>query len=722
MKRFALLLALLGFLSCGRQETVELSLDEKLALTHAQSRFSSPGVPRLGIPELWWSDGPNGVRAEALWDSWAQAGWTSDSCTAYPALTCLAATWDESLAGEMGICLAEEALYRGKDVLLGPGVNIMRLPTSGRNFEYMGEDPFLAGKMAAAYIRGVQSKGVAASVKHFALNNQEKARARVDVHVDERALHEIYLPAFKRAVQEGGAWTVMAAYNRIWDSHCSENSRLLTDILRDDWGFDGVVVSDWGAVHSTAAAAAGLDVEMGTSTDGLRDNPLATDYNAFHFAAPYKEKILSGEIPADVLETQVERILRLHGRTTLSPGRGRGRFVCPEHAALARKVGEEGIVLLENRGGLLPLDAARTLDILVVGENAVKKMAVGGGSSSLKAKYEITPLEGIKAAFPLSRVRYERGYVGDPGEVYWGVSSGQDLTDPRTPGRLVEDAVAAAAGADVIIFVGGLNKSKNQDREGRDRLSYTLPYDQDTVVEALVGTGVPLVYVNVSGNPAALPWHGRAGAVVQAWYLGSEAGTALGAVLSGRVNPSGKLPFSWPSALEDTPFYGNERTYPGILREDGRIMDVYYDEGIFVGYRWYDHAGVAPLYPFGHGLSYTTFAWTDLRTSVRRGRLRVSLSLENTGDRAGKETVQVYVGAPAAGEGASYERPLQELKAFRKVSLGPGESQRVHVEIPLPELGCYDSAQDRFVTVHGTYVVRVGASSRDIRLEKQIEL
>ena len=724
MRRFilAFFVLTLAVSCCGiPEESIDLTLDEKLGLTHAQSRFSSAGVPRLGIPDLWWSDGPNGIRAEALWDSWAQAGWTSDSCTAYPALTCLAATWSEPLATEMGICLGEEALYRGKDVLLGPGINIMRLPTAGRNFEYMGEDPFLSGKMASAYIRGVQSQGVAACVKHFALNNQEKARTRVDVHLSDRALQEIYLPAFRMAVQEGGVWSVMAAYNRIWDMHCSDNSRLLTDILRRDWGFDGVVVSDWGAVHSTDAAAAGLDVEMGTNTDGLRDNPDATDYNAFHFAEPYKQKLLSGEIPMEVLDTQVSRILRLHERTTMRAERGVGRFVCPEHSAVARRVGEEGIVLLENNG-ILPLDTLKALTVLVAGENAIKKMAVGGGSSSLKAKYEITPLEGIQKAFPLANVRFERAYVGDVGEVYWGVSAGQDLSDSRSPEQLISDAVAAAQGADVILFVGGLNKSRNQDREGRDRLSYGLPYGQDDVLEALLDTGIPLVYVNISGNPVALPWHDRAAAIVQAWYLGSEAGPALGAVLSGKVNPSGKLPYSWPSSLEDTPFYRNELTYPGILREDGHMMDVYYDEGIFVGYRWYDRACAAPLYPFGHGLSYTTFEYSGMKASFRGGKLRVSLVVKNIGPREGQETVQLYVGAPAAGEGEAYERPEKELKAFQKVSLCPGESRKISFEVPLSGLGYYDETLSRFVTVSGRYSVNAGASSGDIRLEEEIML
>ena len=388
---------------------------------------------------------------------------------------------------------------------------------------------------------------------------------------------------------------------------------------------------------------------------------------------------------------------------------------------MARRVGEEGIVLLENNG-ILPLDTLNALTVLVVGENAIKKMAVGGGSSSLKAKYEITPLEGIQKAFPLADVRFERGYVGDIGEVYWGVSAGQDLSDARSPEQLISDAVAAAQRADVILFVGGLNKSRNQDREGRDRLSYGLPYGQDDVLEALLGTGIPLVYVNISGNPVALPWHDRAAAIVQAWYLGSEAGSALGAVLSGKVNPSGKLPYSWPSSLEDTPFYGNERTYPGIQREDGHMMDVYYDEGIFVGYRWYDRAGVVPLYPFGHGLSYTAFEYSGMKASFRGAKLRVGLVVRTIGQREGKEIVQLYVGAPPAGEGEAYERPAKELKAFQKVSLRPGESLKISFEVPISGLGYYDETLSRFVTVPGRYLVKAGASSGDIRLEEEIML
>ena len=692
-----------------------MTLEEKVAMTHAQSRFSSPGVPRLGIPAIWWSDGPNGVRAESLWDSWTQAGWTTDSCTAFPALSCLAASWDPGLAETFGRALGEEALYRGKTVLLGPGVNIARIPTGGRNFEYLGEDPFLAGKMAAAYIRGVQDNGVAVSVKHFALNNQEEGRSRVDVHVSARALREIYLPAFRTAVTEGGAWTVMAAYNRIWDRHCCENPHLLTDILKGEWGFDGVVVSDWGGVHSTdAVTGSGLDVEMGTSTDGLTDNPAATDYEAFHLARAYREGLEEGRYSLDGLDDRVRRILRLQFRTNLSD-RGTGRFCCPEHSAVARRMGADGIVLLKNDGGMLPLDTLAPLRLLVVGENAVKKMSVGGGSSSLKARYEITPLEGIREAFPQASIRFERGYAGDPGEVYWGVSAGQDLTESRTPEQLSGAAVAAAREADVVLFIGGLNKSKNQDREGRDRLSYALPYGQDALVEALVEACPRLVFVNISGNPVALPWLSRVPAVVQAWYLGSEAGHALADVLGGRVNPSGRLPVSWPAALGDTPCYASERTYPGVPREDGRLMDVYYDEGIWVGYRWFGRSGISPLFPFGHGLSYTSFHYGKASARVSRGRIRVQVPVRNTGTRPGAETVQVYIHAPAAGPGPAYERPELELKGFQKVFLQAGESRRVCVDIPVERLCYYDEEAGRFITVPSVYEARLGRSSGDIR-------
>ena len=391
-----------------------LTLEEKVGLLHAQSKFSSAGVPRLGIPEVWCTDGPHGIRPEVLWDEWDQAGWTNDSCTAFPALTCLAATWNPEMSALYGKSIGEEARYRDKDVLLGPGVNIYRTPLNGRNFEYMGEDPFLSARMVVPYVQGVQQNGVAACVKHFAVNNQELRRHEVDVVVDDRALHEIYLPAFKAAVQEGGAWAIMGAYNKYKGEHCCHNQYLLNDILKRDWAFDGVVISDWGGVHDTREAIfKGLDMEFGTWTDGL--NWGATNaYGNYYLANPYLELLRKGEVGTGELDDKARRVLRLIFRTAMNSRKPFGSLCSPEHNAAARRIAGEGMVLLKNDGGVLPVDLSKTKKLLVVGENAVKMMTVGGGSSSLKVKHECTPLEGIRAAVgDKAEVLYERGYVGD---------------------------------------------------------------------------------------------------------------------------------------------------------------------------------------------------------------------------------------------------------------------------------------------------------------------
>lgn len=682
----------------------QLTLEEKIAMTHAQSKFSSPGVPRLGIPEIWCTDGPHGIRPEVLWDKWSQAGWTNDSCTAYPALTCLSATWNPELSRLYGESIAEEAKYRGKTILLGPGVNIYRHPFGGRNFEYMGEDPFLSSTMVVPYVQGVQSKGVAACVKHFALNNDEIHRHTVNVNVDDRALYEIYLPAFKAAVTEGGAWSIMGAYNLYKDQHLCHNKPVLLDILKGEWGFDGVVVSDWGGAHDTDQAIRnGLDLEFGTWTDGLTTGP-SNAYDRYHLAEPYLERIKAGKVGTEELDEKVRRILRLQFRTNLAEGYGHGRFVCPEHSAAARRIAGEGIVLLKNEGGVLPVRGARK--ILVVGENAVKMLTVGGGSSSLKAKYEISPLEGLKARFPDAEIVFERGYSSGAARVQDGVAAKFDLVETRTPEQMLSDAVSAAAGADYIIVFGGLNKNKKQDCEGADREDYSLPYGQDALVEALAGTGGKLVFVNISGNAVAMPWLDRVPAVLQGWYLGSEAGHAFADVLSGDVNPSGKLPFTFPVEMRDGPVF-NEEQYPGIRREGEDIIDEYYSEGIFVGYRWYDSKKVKPMFAFGHGLSYTTFEYGE--ASVR-GR-RLSVSVKNTGNVAGAEVVQLYIGDPES----SVERPEKELKGFRKVFLQPGESATLSFDIPDSALSFFDADAHEWVCEPGEFIASVGSASDDIR-------
>ena len=692
-----------------------MTLEEKVAILHAQSKFSSAGVPRLGIPEVWCTDGPHGIRPEVLWDEWDQAGWTNDSCTAFPALTCLAATWNPEMSALYGKSIGEEARYREKDILLGPGVNIYRTPLNGRNFEYMGEDPYLSSRMVVPYIEEVQKNGVAACVKHFALNNQEAHRHGIDVEVDDRALNEIYLPAFKAAVQEGGAWAVMGAYNKYKGEHCCHNRYLLNDILKRDWAFDGVVVSDWGGTHDTKQAAEnGLDMEFGSWTDGLSWGA-SNAYDNYYLAAPYLDMLRKGEASTATLDDKARRVLRLIFRTAMNTRKPFGSLNSPEHLAAARRIAGEGMVLLKNEGGVLPIDLGRAKTIAVVGENAIKMMTVGGGSSSLKVRHEYTPLEGIRAAAAgKAEVIYERGYVGDVTGDYNGVKTGQDLSESRSEAQLIADAAAAARKADAVIFVGGLNKSNHQDCEGDDRLQYGLPYAQDKVIGALAEANPNLAVVIVSGNAVAMPWIDRVPAVLEAWFSGSEAGNALADVVFGAVNPSGKLPFTFPVRLEDNGAHALGE-YPGSDK-------VKYNESIFVGYRWHDKEQLKPLFAFGHGLSYTAFAVgnvkADRTTLVPNGSIRISADVTNTGDRAGAEVVQLYIG----DEQSSLPRPVKELKGFQKVSLNPGQTRTVTFEITPGMLHYYDDAKGAWVAEPGAFTAYVGAASDDIRGTVEFEL
>lgn len=692
-----------------------MTLEEKVAILHAQSKFSSAGVPRLGIPEVWCTDGPHGIRPEVLWDEWDQAGWTNDSCTAFPALTCLAATWNPEMSALYGKSIGEEARYREKDILLGPGVNIYRTPLNGRNFEYMGEDPYLSSRMVVPYIEEVQKNGVAACVKHFALNNQETHRHGIDVEVDDRALNEIYLPAFKAAVQEGGAWAVMGAYNKYKGEHCCHNRYLLNDILKRDWAFDGVVVSDWGGTHDTKQAAEnGLDMEFGSWTDGLSWGA-SNAYDNYYLAAPYLDMLRKGEASTATLDDKARRVLRLIFRTAMNTRKPFGSLNSPEHLAAARRIAGEGMVLLKNEGGVLPIDLGRAKTIAVVGENAIKMMTVGGGSSSLKVRHEYTPLEGIRAAAAgKAEVIYERGYIGDVTGDYNGVKTGQDLSESRSEAQLIADAAAAARKADAVIFVGGLNKSNHQDCEGDDRLQYGLPYAQDKVIGALAEANPNLAVVIVSGNAVAMPWIDRVPAVLEAWFSGSEAGNALADVVFGAVNPSGKLPFTFPVRLEDNGAHALGE-YPGADK-------VKYNESIFVGYRWHDKEQLKPLFAFGHGLSYTAFAVgnvkADRTTLAPNGSIRISADVTNTGDRAGAEVVQLYIG----DEQSSLPRPVKELKGFQKVSLNPGQTQTVTFEITSGMLQYYDDAKGAWVAEPGAFTAYVGAASDDIRGTVEFEL
>lgn len=697
-----------------------MTLQEKINILHAQSKFSSRGVPRLGFPDFWTDDGPHGVRPDVLWDEWEQAGQTNDSCVAFPALTCLAATWNPSLAWHYGRSLGEEARYRGKDMILGPGVNILRTPLGGRNFEYMGEDPWLVSTMVVPYIRGLQSNGVAACVKHFALNNDEENRHQVNVKVSDRALHEIYLPAFHAAVTKGGAWGLMGAYNLYRDEHNCHNEYLLKDLLKGQWGFDGVVVSDWGGCHDTDQAVNnGLDMEFGSWTDGLHTGA-SNAYDSYYLANAYRDGLLSGKYSMQTLNDKVRRVLRLFFRTTMAR-RGHGSLCSDAHYQTARRIADEGIVLLQNKGGVLPLDLSRRPTVLVVGENAIKMMTVGGGSSSLKAQREISPLDGLKARLKdVATVEYERGYVGDTTGAYNGVTTGQDLTDSRSRQQLIADAVAKARKADYVIVVGGLNKSDYQDCEGHDRKEYGLPYGQDELVEALAKVNRRVVFVNISGNPVAMPWHDRVAAIVQGWYGGSESGEALADVLTGDVCPSGKLPFTWPVKLQDVGAHAL-KTYPGTW--DGhKIIDETYSEGVYVGYRWTETKHIRPLFAFGHGLGYTTFKLSDLRLSssslTAADSLTVTVNVRNTGHRAGAETVQLYI----HDDKCSVDRPVKELKGFAKVALQPGESKDVKIVIGRDALSFYDEKQGAWTAEPGTFTALVGNASDNILLKKSFVL
>lgn len=682
-----------------------MTLQEKVKILHAQSKFSSAGVPRLGIPELWTSDGPHGIRPEVLWDEWNQAGWTNDSCTAFPALTCLAASWSEEMSALYGKSIGEEARYREKDVLLGPGVNIYRTPLCGRNFEYMGEDPYLASKMCVPYIKEVQKNGVAVCVKHFALNNQEAHRHSYNAVVDDRTLYEIYLPAFKAAVQEGGAWSIMGAYNLFEGQHLCHNDRILNKILKQEWGFDGAVISDWGGVHNTEEAIAnGLDLEFGTGTNGL-DSKYGQSYDAYNLALPYEERLKDGRASMEVLNDKVRRVLRLNFRTALNSNKPSGSLCSPEHYAAARKIAGEGIVLLKNEDNILPLNLEKTKKILVVGENAIKKMTVGGGSSSLKAQYECTPIVGLREAVgDKAEIVYQRGYVGDLLRTYNNVDTGIDLTDPRSEEQLIADAVAEAADADVVLFFGGLNKSKGQDAEGRDRISMALPYAQDKVIEALAEVNDNVVVLIVSGNAVEMPWVDKVDGIVETWFLGTQTGHAIADVLLGKVNPSGKLPFTFPVKLED-----NGAHALNAYDKDSRTVE--YKEGIFVGYRWAEKHQIKPLFAFGHGLSYTTFEYGQASCRKSGKGFKVSVDVTNTGSRDGKEIVQLYI----SDEESSLERPVKELKGFKKVALAPGETKKVTFEISEDMLKFYDPAQKAWVLEKGKFTAHIGAASDDIR-------
>lgn len=691
----------------------KMTLEEKVGLLHGNSKFYVAGVERLGIPEWSLSYGPHGVRAEINRHDWAYAGWTNDSASYFPTGTAFAAAWNPELAYRRGEVLGEEARWRKKDVLLGPGVNIIRSPLCGRNFEYMSEDPYMNSVLAVAYIKGLQSRDVACSVKHFAVNNQETNRTTVDVECSERALREIYLPAFKAAVQEGGALTVMAAYNKFRGEFCAENNYLVCKILRNEWGFDGVYVTDWGAAHSTIPSMeAGLDLEMGTLIDKYED---------WYYANPLIEAVKSGKIPMSLVDEKVGDVLRVMIKTNvLDPKKrfGPGSMNTKEHQQATYDAAAEAIVLLKNQNNLLPLDFSSIKSLAVIGDNATRKHSNGGLSSEIKAVYEVTPLEALRAKWgDKVDIRFAQGYEKLSTFVEGsnnGQSSGTFSSKTQESDALLKEAVEVARTSDVALLVCGLNH--DYDTESFDRLNMDIPYGQVELIQEVVKANPRTIVVMIAGSPLNMAAVDICSpAIVWAWFNGMEGGNALVDVLSGKVNPSGKMPFTTPVSLDQSPAHalGN---FPG------RDLKVNYEEDILVGYRWFDTKGLPVVYPFGYGLSYTTFNYsnlnTDKKTYDQADTIQATFTLTNTGDREGAEVAQLYVSDPVC----SVMRPVKELKGFKKVFLKPGESRRITLDIPVSSLAFYSEAQSQFVVEPGEFILQLGASTSDIKQKISIDV
>ena len=691
----------------------KMTLEEKVGLLHGNSKFYVAGVERLGIPEWSLSDGPHGVRAEINRHDWAYAGWTNDSASYFPTGTAFAAAWNPELAYRRGEVLGEEARWRKKDVLLGPGVNIIRSPLCGRNFEYMSEDPYMNSVLAVAYIKGLQSRDVACSVKHFAVNNQETNRTTVDVECSERALREIYLPAFKAAVQEGGALTVMAAYNKFRGEFCAENNYLVRKILRNEWGFDGVYVTDWGAAHSTVPSMeAGLDLEMGTLIDKYED---------WYYANPLIEAVKSGKVPMSLVDEKVGDVLRVMIKTNvLDPKKrfGPGSMNTKEHQQATYDAAAEAIVLLKNQNNLLPLDFSSIKSLAVIGDNATRKHSNGGLSSEIKAVYEVTPLEALRAKWgDKVDIRFAQGYEKLSTFVEGsnnGQSSGTFSSKTQESDALLKEAVEVARTSDVALLVCGLNH--DYDTESFDRLNMDIPYGQVELIQEVVKANPRTIVGMIAGSPLNMAAVDICSpAIVWAWFNGMEGGNALVDVLSGKVNPSGKMPFTTPVSLDQSPAHalGN---FPG------RDLKVNYEEDILVGYRWFDTKGLPVVYPFGYGLSYTTFDYSNLNTDKetydQADTIQATFTLTNTGDREGAEVAQLYVSDPVC----SVMRPVKELKGFKKVFLKPGESRRITLDIPVSSLAFYSEAQSQFVVEPGEFILQLGASASDIKQRISVEV
>ncbi len=680
-----------------------MTLDEKINMIHASSSFTSGGVERLGIPELVMSDGPHGVRVEHGRD-WAPDPNANDEATYLPTGICLASTWNPELGYEFGKVLGSEANARGKDVILGPGVNIIRSPLNGRNFEYMSEDPYLTGEMAVGYIKGVQDQGVSACIKHYIANNQETDRSGVDVIVSERALREIYLPAFKAGVQKGDVNTLMGSYNKVNGQYATYNQYLINDVLKGEFGFDGAVISDWSAVHDTKdALIGGTDIEMGTDLDQMPN----IDYNAFFMGDSALAMVENGEVDESVIDDKVKRILRVMYKSDMLDGsRPDGSMNTKEHQNTALKVAEEGIVLLKN-DGMLPVKPGQYKTILVVGHNAERKFSMGGGSSQVKALYEVTPLEGIK------------NYCGADSKVIFaeGYTTSKDNSVDK---KLAAKAIQAAAKADAVIFVGGWIHNYGHevwgaigyDAEGKDKSDINLLYGQSDLINSIAKVNPNTAVVIMGGSNVELnSWMNSVPAIIHAWYPGMEGGNAIASIIFGKTNPSGKLPMTFANSYEEYPSHC-------VGEFPGKDMVVNYDEGIYVGYRYFDKENKEPVFPFGYGLSYTTFSFSDLNVKNNDGVITAEFKVTNTGDVAGAEVAQLYI-APV---NPAVDRPVKELAAFDKIFLNPGESGKVSFVLSNDDFSYYDVNSSSWKTDKGDYKIEIGNSSRNISLSETISL
>ena len=701
----------------------EMTLEEKLGMLYGIRMFSSAGVPRLGIPDFEFADGPFGIREELEARSWSPAGLGNDLATFFPTGSALAATWSPELAYRYGAAIGTEGRMRGKDMLLGPAINIQRIPTGGRTYEYFSEDPFLSARLSVGYTKGAQDAGIAVCLKHFALNNQENNRGMVDVIISPRAMREIYLPPFEAAVKEADAWGVMAAYNKIGGQWCSENRLLLEKILREEWGFKGLVVSDWGGTHSTVDAIKnGLNIEMP---------------NGWFFGARLADAVKEGAVSEDIINRRVREILRVRLHVKPVPANEANRAVTsrPEQQRAAYDVASRAIVLLKNEKAQLPLDVKKYKTIAVIGENATQTTATGGVGAGVKTLYEITPLQGLKDRLGNSvNIVYARGYKGFS---RGGWQFGQPPPNPYTnaDAALMEEAVKAAKAADIVLFFGGTNREV--ETEGSDRTSIQLPSGQDEVIKAVAEVNPNIVTVIVSGGPVDLNVVNRySPAIVMSWFNGSEGGHALADVLLGELSPAGRLPFTLPVKLEDSPAYalGN---YPqtGEVKSDifvslvdgtqaekagsGDRNTAYYSEEILVGYRWFDARNIQPMFPFGHGLTYAAFEYADIKTGKAKyganETVKVSFNLKNTGSREAEEVVQLYVRYPDS----KIFRAEKELKAFSHVVLKPGETRRVTLDVPVENLRYWDEEKYGWELEEGNVEILVGASAGDIRLKTQ---